>query len=352
LATRKKNIIKKSKSGSSGKQWIKAFFVALILILLIKSFLVESFIVKSTNMGNTVLPGEILAIGKLDYGARLPVTLLSIPFFGYDYYNDLIELPAKRLPGLDRLKRLDIVLFNAPFELEKPIDKRSLLLSRIIGLPGETIEIVDYKSRVDNQINDITNQNMSFKYSLQVDSEAAFRQLVKKYDLTEGSITKKNTYVITGSQEKINNIKAEEGVNHISFIDDFEDDRELIYATNQIRRWNKKNFGPLYVPAKGDTIKLNKKNIELYIDLIKYHEGNEVTISEIEIQINGLKAIEYSFKNNYYFVLDDNRSDSKDSRYWGFLPETHVIGKSMFVLFPASKNGVKANINRLFKKTI
>ena len=303
-------------------------------------------------MGSTVLPGEILAISKLDFGARLPVTLLSIPFFGFDHYIDLIELPVKRLPGIDSLKRLDIVLFNAPFEFEKPIDKRSLMISRIIGLPGETIEIVDYKSMINNQLNDVPDQNISFKYSVHVDSETSFRQLVKKYDLTEGSITKKNTYVITCSQDQINHIKAEDEVNQINFIDNFEDDQELIHATTQFRKWNKKNFGPLYVPAKEDIIKLNKKNIELYLDLIKYHEGNEVTISDSEIQINGLKAVEYTFKNNYYFMLDDNRSDSKDSRYWGLLPETHLVGMSKVVLLPASKNGVKANISRIFKKTV
>lgn len=354
MATKKKNTTKKQKSGSlsSGKGWFKAFLVATILLLSIKTFLVEPFIVKSTNMGSTVLSGEVVLVSKLNYGARLPITLLSVPFFGYSHYLDWIELPVKRVPGTDSLERFELVLFNAPYEQEKPIDKRDLLLSRVVGLPGEEFELINYRCNINDRLIDIPNQNICNKYTVQVESESVFQQMIVKYGLIEGSVTKSNTYIITCSPDIANNMMNEAGIKKITLIDNYQDDQELIYGSNQNKKWNKKNFGPIHIPAKGDKVMLNSRNAEIYLDIIKNHENNEVLVSGSEIKINGVKSDSYIFKDDYYFVLDDNRSDSKDSRYWGFLPKTHIIGKSTFVLFPASKIGMRENIKRVLKKTI
>jgi signal peptidase I len=351
LVTKRKNTSKKKKSIGSGKGWFKAFIIACLFILLCKVFLFEPYIVNSSNMGRAVLPGEIVVVGKSNYGARLPITLLSLPFFGYTNYLDWIILPAKRLPGFDSLKRFDLILFNLPYEKEKPIDKRQTRFSRILGMPGENIEIKNYRCFVDKKLTDIQEQNIFFKYSVEVESESVFKQVVDKYAISEGSITKKNTYLISISGEEAKLINTEKGVNKVVLQDNSRDERDLVFNPNQQMNWNKKNFGPIEVPFKGKKITLNKTNLTIYSDIISFHENNDVIISGSSVMINGTETNEYTFKNNYYFVLDDNRSDGNDSRYWGFLPETHIVGKSLFVLFPAGKDGLREKFSRFFQRT-
>lgn len=301
-------------------------------------------------MGNTLLPGEIVLINKLSIGARLPVTVLSMPFFGFTHYSDVIQVSVKRLPQYDSIQRFDLIQFNAPYEFEKPIDKRSLLISRVIGLPGEKVEIANYRCKIDDQPNDISNLSLCFRYSLIVESESVFEIIAQKYNIAEGSVTGKNKSIISCTSDQAKNIGLEEGVTKIALIDDYSVDQELIFASGKNRKWNKKNFGPLNIPSRGDKLKLNLTNIDIYFDLIKNHENNEVSVTDSEIIINGIKTNEYIVKDNYYLVLDDNRSDSKDSRYWGFLPETHIIGKSRFIIFPASNLGFISSLKRVFKK--
>jgi signal peptidase I len=351
LATNRKNTSKKKKSVGSGKGWLKAFIIASILILLFKVFLFEPYLVNSTNMGRAVLPGDIVVVGKSNYGARLPITLLSLPFFGYTNYLDWIILPAKRLPGFDSLKRYDLVLFNLPYEKEKPIDKRQTRFSRIIGMPGEKVEITNYRCFVDKKLIDIQEQNIYFRYSVEVESESVFKQLVDTYSIVEGSIIKKNTYLVSISVEDAKLIKTEKGVKRVVLQDNSKDDQDLVFNPNQEKNWSKKNLGPIELPFKGKKITLNKANLIIYSDIISFKENNDVIISGSSVMINGVETYEYTFKNNYYFVLDDNRSDGNDSRYWGFLPESHIVGKSLFVLFPAGKGALKNRFSRFFKKT-
>lgn len=350
MATQKKKSPVKKKSGSSKSGWIKAFLIALILILLVKAFITEPFVVKSSNMGNTLLPGEIVLINKLSIGARLPVTVLSMPFFGFTHYSDIIQVPVKRMPPIDSIQRFDLIQFNAPYEFEKPIDKRTLLVSRVIGLPGEKVEIANYRCKIDDQSNDMSNLSLSFRYSLIMESESVFEKISQKFNIAEGSAAGKNKSIISCTTDQAKIIGLEEGVKKIALIDDYSDDQELIFASGQNRKWNKKNFGPVNIPSKGEKLKLNLTNIDIYFDLIRYHENNELSVIDSEIIINGLKTNEYIVKDNYYLVLDDNRSDSKDSRYWGFLPENHVIGKSRFIIFSLSNQGFISNLKRFFKK--
>jgi signal peptidase I len=183
-----------------------------------------------------------------------------------------------------------------------------------------------------------------------VDSESVLEKIAQKYNIAEGSVTGKNKSIISCTNDQAKNIGLEEGVTKIALIDDYSVDQELIFASGNNRRWNKKNFGPINIPSRGDKLKLNLTNIEIYFDLIKYHENNEIAVSDSQIFINNIKTDEYIIKNNYFFVLDDNRSDSKDSRYWGFLPETHIIGKSMFILYPVNNQGFISSLKRVFKK--
>ncbi|OFX89386.1 MAG: signal peptidase I [Bacteroidetes bacterium GWF2_33_16] len=351
MVTKKKNTSKK-KSGNSGITWFKSILLALLVILLFKAFLFEPHVVISTNMGKTVMSGEMVVIGKSNYGARLPITLLSLPFFGATRYVDWIKLPVWRLPAIDSLKRFDLILFNFPFETEKPIDKRQIRLSRIVGMPGDNIEIKNYRSIVNNELVDIPDQSHYLNYSVVVESENDFKQLVNKYNISEGSIIKKNTYLVSVSKDIASLIKSEKGIRSISINDNLKDDLDIIFAYNPKRKWNKKDYGPIHIPGKGENIVLNKANIDLYFDIIKYHEGNDLSVTDSDILINGIEVHDYTFKNNYYLVLDDNRSDGKDSRYWGFLPDNHIFGKSLFVVFSIDKRYKGLKSLKFFRRTV
>lgn len=349
MTTKRKSVNKKKVSGRSGRSWLKAFLISIIILLVVKAFLFEPYIVKSTSMGNTVFPGDILLIGKSNYGARIPITLLSMPFFGYSHYLDWIKLPVYRFPGLDSIKRFDLVLFNQPYEKEKPIDKRSIRISRILGLPGETIKIKQFINYVNDIDQDISN-SLCYRYILETETESVFRELVDKYSLSDVSVMKGKSYVISTTNEKAKIIKQEEGVKKIIIQKNTMDEDELVFNPEN-RNWSLGNMGPIEIPAKGKTIQLNKSTVRFYFDIITQHEGNNLVISEREILLNGSGVSEYTFKDYYYFVLDDNRIDSNDSRYWGFLPESHIIGKSLIVLSPSGNNGIKSIFARIFRKT-
>ena len=355
-------MIKKKKKSRVGKKrnhlnndWLKALVIAILIILFVKVFVFEPYVARSTNMGNTVYPGEIILIGKLNYGPRVPITLLSLPFFGYSNYLDWIKLPEIRLPGYSRIIRFDLVHFNFPFETDKPIDKRQYRISRIIGLPGENIEVHNYKTKINQEENDVSEENLYYKFLVIPESEKVFKQLIEKYNIKEGSKTGSNTYTISLSKQQALLLKEDIGIKKITLIDNSMEETDIIFPDNKLNHWTKRNFGPLHIPKKGEKIILDEGNIHLYYDIIKFYEKNDLVISDGTILINGLIMNEYTFKSDYYFVLDDNRSDGKDSRYWGFLPESHVVGKCLFILYSGNKQQNSSGnkmFSRLFKRII
>ena len=147
-------------------------------------------------MGQTVLPGELISITKIDYGARLPITLLSAPFFGTNYYSEIIELPYTRLKKFGKLNRFNVILYNTPYEYEKPIDKRTSKISRIIGLPGDTIQIINYKIHINGVPTDVDENNLTFNYVVELVNQEINLEIFERYDIIEGSRNEKNSIII------------------------------------------------------------------------------------------------------------------------------------------------------------
>ncbi len=262
----------------------KTIFIAFLLWLIVHLFFFEAFLVPTASMRTTLLEGDYIVVNKLAYGARIPFTPLSLPFANSNAFLDFIQLPYLRLPGYTNISRNDVIVFNLPTEKEIPIDERTLYVKRCIALPGDTLKIEKGIVYIDSKL-----------------------------------------------------LEVSQGV-HDSIISNKTSYNPNFFPNDPFIKWNQDYLGPLYIPRKGDSIKLNRESISIYKQVIENFERNKIRFSNDTIYINNKKASYYTFKTNYYFALGDNRNNSIDSRIWGFLPETHIIGKASFILYSSNKN--------------
>jgi signal peptidase I len=257
-------------------------------------------------MEENLFPGDFICVNKLSFGARFPITPLAVPIFSErnssktkNNFLSWLQLPYYRIPGYDLLKRGDLLLFNYPMDTGFPIDKRQMYIKRCIGLPGDTIKIIRSRVTVNQQEIKIKNTVIPPKIVKRLKHPTKKIKKIYRPDIVQNG-----------------------------------DDDLFLFPENQQFKWNLSDFGPLIIPCKGKTIKLTKQNMILYKTAILLHEkNNNILFSDSGLYENGLILKEYTFRQNYYFVLDDNRENAKDSRYWGFLPEDHIIGKATFCLF-------------------
>ncbi len=267
-----------------------------------------------------------LFVKKWIYGPRVPVTPLSIPFISSAYIS-AVQLPYIRIPGIGKIKQGDIVAFNFPSEADKPVDRKSILAKRIIGLPGDTIEIRRSKCIV-NQGFFIEPSSIRLMHRIVINDNSLVPALVRKYHLeniTNPGIPRILDVLLHPSAA--DSLSIEKGIINVR--------RLKMKQTNPAKEffpqslnysWSGDDFGPLIIPAKGLCINLNPVVLPVYLNVIQNYEGNKVEIRDNIVIINGIEAPTYTFKMNYYFVLDDQRDQANDSRYWGFLPEDHIIG--------------------------
>jgi signal peptidase I len=330
------------------REWVIALFFAIILSVFIKIFFIQSFLISSTNMESTLLKGDYVMVNKFVYGTRLPITLLSLPFTSK--YLDFIQLPYLRLPSVKDIDKDDLLVFNYPMEFDPPIDKKRVMVSRCIALPKDTINIDNKKVFVNGVLRE-ENENIQFSYRIVTNGNIVDEDFLKKYNITEGGIVSKiGIYDFFLTHSKMNNLKKDSKVRYVRELKDFSgENTSLIFPIGRYYSYNKDNFGKLVVPFKGQCVELNTKTIELYRDVITEYEENELYVKENKIFINNKETSKYTIKRDYYFVLDDNRDNAKDSRYWGFLPKSYIIGKVSFVWLSIDKTDGSIRWNRVFK---
>lgn len=333
-------------------QWIKAILVSLIILWIFRTFFFEFSVIRSTNMENSLFKGDIVFINKLIPGPRMPITLISFPFFGNHFpfsntpaYLDWISLPYLRIK-INNIQRNELIAFNYPIENDNPIDKKTIEIKRCIGLPGDTIKIHDKKVFVNkNLIHD--SPNCKYRYRINA-IEPLDSSFYNKYHIkTSNLVANPYIYDVILSNEMADSISKDPIVKRIQLLKTLNLPKFIvIFPYSPYVSWSLDYFGPIYVPKKGKTIPITKENIYYYRQIIEVYENNTLSVEHDTIfYINNKISYNYTFKYNYYFVLDDNRDQAKDSRYWGFLPETHIIGKASFVLFNIDKQK-----NRFLKK--
>lgn len=331
--------------------WVKAFIISFLILWFIKTFVVSIAIVNDSNMENSLFKGDVIIINKCVPGPRMPITLLSIPFFGNTFpftntqsYFSLIELPYFRL-NFKAIQRNNIIAFNYPVENDPPIDKKKVLFKRCIALPGDTLKIHDKKIFVNKKLIP-DNKNCKYRFRLQT-YKPLDSTFFEKYKISEVFNISSSVYDIITTNQMSDSISKDNLIKKIHILKVLNLPKfTKIFPYSYYISWSYDYFGPIIIPKKNDTITLTHKNIDIYKQIIENYENNILNIENDSIfEINGVKTKTYIIKYNYYFVLDDNRDRAKDSRVWGFLPETHIIGKASNVLFNADFKS-----NRFMKK--
>ena len=239
----------------------------------------------------------------------------------------------------------------------KPIDKKTNYVKRAVGIAGDTLEVINGYVHINGEKNILPEEaKLQFSYLVQPKRNRFSKKImISKYDITDafGIINRNNTYKFMGiSEDALNKLNYHPNVEVIvkdTLPRGYRD--SSVFPQNENYNWNNDFFGPIYIPKKGETIKINSKNIPLYKRVIYVYENNDLEINEEKIYINNIEVSEYTFKQDYYWLMGDNRGNSQDSRSWGFVPFDHVVGKPVFKWFSWDSNAKgleKIRWNRLF----
>lgn len=380
------------------REWADAIVFAVFAAHFIRMFIFEAFTIPTQSMQSTMHIGDFLFVNKLAYGARTPMTPLSIPLvhnltpvLGTESYSKFVKLPYNRLPALENLDRYDPVVFNYPegdsvfsnvpfgpgqFHEQiraqrgvmiedvrnrlkqerkfvvRPIDKRDHYIKRCVGVPGDVIEIKDHILYVNGQVGQEMEKQQYDYYVFTKKQTAEFQQICDELDVEEELIegvlpgTQTHLFQIPLFKEQKAKLKAIPGIDSIKMIPAIPAamaaGRYFPYSPNYA--WSNDNFGPLAIPKKGETVQLDMKNFALYRRIIGAYEGNKLEVKGNQIVINGQPANAYTFKQNYYWMMGDNRHHSADSRYFGFVPEDHIVGKPLIVFMSLRKGSLSNGI--------
>jgi signal peptidase I len=338
---------------SAVREWTDAIVFAVVAATLIRWLIMEAYTIPTPSMENSLLVGDFLFVSKFHYGTRTPKTPIQMPlthqkiwFTEIPSYVDWVQLPQFRLPGISHVKREDVVVFNVPpkylnEDKDYPVDLKTNYIKRCVGLPGDVLIVKDKQVIVNDQ--PLSNPpNMEFSYLVTAKDEISQRNL-DKLEIDE------DDYHYLGRPEKnpiyqmyITSAKAEE-LKQTSYIVSVDQDYRThdgpdprIFPLN--KKWNADNYGPITIPKKGMTIEVNDSTLAFYGDVIKLYDHNkDVKVENGKVYVNGKEMPNYTFNQNYYFMMGDNRHNSLDSRYWGFVPEDHIVGKAFFIWLSIDK---------------
>ncbi len=377
------------KKRSMGREWADALLFAFVAATIIRFFVIEAYKIPTTSLEGSLLEGDFLFVSKLNYGARVPMTPIAFPLAHHTMplglgkaYSKLVELPYFRLPGLQDIKNNDIVVFNYPGDAyenpERPVDKRENYVKRCVGIPGDDILIKDRELYVNGKHVPHFSK-MQFAYDIYTNKPFTIESLadlkidwykdillgrymdglgqpvrpldeLKQQFMTD--MVNNPHFIILLNDEQLAAIKKLPNVDSIRPINTADDVYQYHDTTLSVLfpndtmdmqrggfaryKWDLDNYGPIHIPKKGEVVTLSSDNIYFYYNIITTHEGNTLKMENGKFIINGKPETTYTVKQNYYWMMGDNRDNSADSRFWGYVPENHIVGKPLFVWF--SKN--------------
>ena len=384
-------------------EWVSSIAFAVIAATLVHTYFIQPYVIPTPSLERTLRVGDLLFVSKFHYGARTPMTTVAapmvhdtLPVLGVKSYLTKPQLPYFRLPGFTKVDRNDIVVFSWPADtvrqffkkeagVDKPIDKKSNYVKRCVGVPGDSLAVIDgyvyingkqlvlpdrAKPQYDYMI--YANKGVSSKVLQKIGvmdfdrkyisnpiNQAQF-DAIKKYltytERLEGgkialyakstgipinvirnqrlALTEETSRSRRGAltDEMIAALQKEASIDSVVR----EMDTKGVAGRNNFPQnpsypWNYDQLGPIYIPEEGKTVALTVETLPLYKKIIREYEGNTVSVSGNQVKLNGQVADSYTFKQDYYWMMGDNRDHSEDSRAWGYVPENHIVGTPIFI---------------------
>lgn len=357
---------------SFGKEWFEAIVFAVFCATFIRWIFMEAYVIPTPSMERSLLVGDFLFVSKAEYGPRTPQTPLQVPLthqkiWGTEIpsYLRWVSLPTYRLPSLGEVERNDVVVFNYPPHDQyneradgdyHPMDLGTHYIKRCVAIGGETIEVREGQVYVNGEIGQ-NPPEMQFHYLLQ-STQAIRKRIWEERGIWEFSLLGKSgemmVYSVLTDEENAKELQALPFVRSMEI--QFRDKEEVefdIFPNATYFPWTRDNYGPLKVPNRGMTIDVTEENLAMYGSTIERYDGNEsVVISDNKLVVNGKEVDTYTFNKDYYFMMGDNRHNSADSRYWGFVSEDYIVGEASFIWMSYDTNASflnKIRWNRIFK---
>ena len=386
---RKDNPSKPRKKKSVAREWLDAAIFAIIAATIIRTFFIEAYTIPTGSMEGSLLVNDYLFVSKMSYGPRVPMTPLAVPLVhntmpvtGGKSYSESVQWKYRRWWGLGDVERNDVVVFNFPegdtimkespnedyyakvremgreavwatYTIDThPVDKKDNYIKRCVGIPGDVLELKNTLLHVNGQPAQ-QFPHSKLLYQVATNNTPLDMDVLEENDV-EVAAGNANTYILFIENEKVDVIRKLPNVTHFQLYSKTPgtvgDIREWTFPQDTTNfKWNVDNFGPLTVPKKGATIQLTPQNIALYRRVIRVYEKNNLEENANGIFINGKPATSYTFKLDYYWMMGDNRHNSLDSRFWGFVPEDHVVGKAWFVWLSYKESLFKPRWGRLLR---
>jgi signal peptidase I len=333
------------------QEWFEAIVFAVFAATLIRWFFMEAYVIPTPSMERSLLVGDFLFVSKIEYGPRTPKTPVQIPLthakiWGTEIpsYISAVQLPQLRLPSLGKVERGDVVVFNYPPEFENPSDLRTHYIKRCVAVAGDTVEVRAGQVYINGQPQD-NPELMQYRYF--VETTQTIRDRVFE-DLGISDYTfRGNGYILDARPEVIPELQSYDFVTDVIVQiapEDYVEQR--IFPDARYFPWNADNFGPLEIPKRGMTITVDEYSLAKFGSTIENYEGwDDVKIDIDKLTIDGQNVTEYTFKKDYYFMMGDNRHNSEDSRYWGFVSEDFIVGEASFIWM--SLDDKKSLINKI-----
>ncbi|MDP2089903.1 MAG: signal peptidase I [Flavobacteriaceae bacterium] len=335
-------------------EWISSIVFAIVAATIIHTYFMQPYTIPTSSLEKSLLVGDFLFVSKFHYGARTPMTTVAmpmvhdtIPFLKLPSYLRKPSLPYFRIPGFQKIKRNEIVVFNWPTDtvryfrdhsgihVDKPIDKKSNYVKRCVGIAGDSLEVKDGHVYINGELSQMPDRTkIQFFYTVDTNGQQLSERTIReRYHVREG-LTRDGKYILNLSDEDANKIKSNLLVKSVTRYNEPKGTFDSsVFPHNEQYPWSRDNFGPIYIPEAGKTVTLTLKTLPFYKRIIEEYENNELKVEGDKILIDGKEVTSYTFQQDYYWMMGDNRHNSEDARYWGYVPFDHVVGKPVFIWF-------------------